>query len=166
MEQNHIFCYRENGTVMWDAIKSCRILLLLLKNWFGPWCFWIECPNVVRPLRSVHILFKKFIFQDFMYVHFTCLMVCRLPFDWKNPFGYLIAASFQYTVAVHAAIFLTCISTLGLGAFLFTIAVNKVCTQNSLVICKKAKYRKSQRHVLRRLLEFVQFHSSVKQLSF
>lgn len=95
---------------------------------------------------------------------FSPFAKCRLPFDWKNPQGYLIAITLQYIIGIYAITFVGCIVTLGFGTFLFAVAVNKISKQSLSTIRKKAKHKSNE--TLRRLYEFVQFDSSVKQLSF
>lgn len=160
MEWNHIFCCCKSGTFMRYFIKTCWFFLLLFYNWSGSWGFWIASPNVVCLLLSFY--------AHYMMKYEICFFLfekCRLPFDWKNPIGYLIAVTLQYIIAIYAAIFMSCIVTLGFGAFLFAVAVNKISKQSLYTICKKAKHKTSQTHLLKRLHEFIHFYSSVKQLS-
>ena len=98
-------------------------------------------------------------------VTLNCIKIQRLPFDWRNPFGFLVAIAIQYVMLSYTLIVAAVMMTLAIGAYLFGMAASK-CIKGSLFnISRNIKARRSRKHVMKQVIEFVEFHSTVKQLS-
>lgn len=95
----------------------------------------------------------------------SLIHLCRLPFNWKTPIGYLIALSAEYA-SVHSALFgFTPVTSFFVGsAFLTTCFVRDI--ENELpqlnVIARSTRSRKK---MMERFCYIVRFHSDAKQLS-
>lgn len=76
----------------------------------------------------------------------------------------MIAVSYQYVAAKYCFTFVACLISFGLGIFLFAIAAIDDVKNDLRVINEKAKFKRKRLHALKRLANFVQFHSSLKQL--
>lgn len=92
----------------------------------------------------------------------------RLPFDWRNPFGYFIAMVIEYAIASYAMTLGALTVATGVGAYLYMIASSKCIKVSLFSIGRRATtiYDDDQTHrTLDHFVEFIQFHSFVKQLS-
>lgn len=91
----------------------------------------------------------------------------RIPFDWQNPLGYLIAVAFQYTGAVCCSIFIFSASFLGIGCYLFLKAIiTKVITNDLKLINENAAASNTKRFLTLNLFaDFIQTYSTLKKLS-
>lgn len=88
-------------------------------------------------------------------------------FDTKNPFGYLCACSLQYVHLAYEAYFVSNLSTLGIGAFLFAMAAIKDLKRilrSTDAQCAQCETEENWIKALNQIREFVQMHSAVKQL--
>ena len=89
----------------------------------------------------------------------------RLPFDWKTPFGYVIATIFITiaTFAVLYALTLT-LSFYASSCFLFNSFAKDITNNLSVLIVVEQSHR-SHRHLKEYLCKIIQLNSNVKQLS-
>lgn len=121
--------------------------------------WWVEW-NSVRDF-----LWHKICWHSFSKIK---LKTPRFPFDTKNPIGFLVACSFQYTHLGYECFFISNLVTLGLGSFILALtaikdlkgilrSMNDQCTNNR----SKRKRLEAYKH----LREFVQMHSALKELS-
>lgn len=93
------------------------------------------------------------------------LLIQRLPFDWKNPSGFLLAICFQYAALFYASRYLACFLTLAFGLFMFTFSYVKDMIAQVHSIDKYAKAKLSEQDVLNRLAEIIDMHSDIRVLS-
>lgn len=91
-------------------------------------------------------------------------ILLRFPFDWKNPLGYSIAIAVQYITAAYGLLFLASLVIFGMVTFFFANALIKDINGLLQTINKNAKVKKNRDRILKQLLEFIQYHSDVKQL--
>lgn len=89
----------------------------------------------------------------------------RLPFDWKNPLGYLIAACLQYVMTKCFFIYVASLSSFGIGFYLFSMAMSEDMKLNLNSIKRDSKTRRHQSEAIKQLAKFVQIHTLSKQLS-
>lgn len=92
----------------------------------------------------------------------------RLPFDWKNPVGYLIAVLCQCTLLINAFRYVACLMTLGIASYIYTFklldeALRILPAINDSV--KKSKTHQQQQHTFKLLVNFIRLHADIKQLS-
>ena len=86
----------------------------------------------------------------------------RLPFDWKDPMGYICASTFQYLLGVGMFFIIASLLSIGIGAFLFAVRASTDITNNLELINESIKTNRSRERVLKYLSDFVQFHGDVK----
>lgn len=89
----------------------------------------------------------------------------RYPFDWKNPFGFLICAALQYRMILHTLRLVASVLSLALGTFLFAISSVKDLKCELVSINEMAKRKKTRLGVARKLYNFLEIHSDLKRLS-
>lgn len=83
----------------------------------------------------------------------------------QNPFVYLIAATYQYIVLAYAFLFMACVLSIGIGAFLFQLTVNADIKRNLRSINECAKSQRFGLHAaFNELFDTIQLHSDTKQL--
>lgn len=88
----------------------------------------------------------------------------RLPFDWKNPFGYLAAFALQYCGQSFLLFGFANGASAAIGAYMFIISmINDI--EISLKLIGKSVKSKDQMEMLKTFVDTVQFHGIVKQLS-
>lgn len=90
---------------------------------------------------------------------------CRFPFDWRNPLGYLIALALQCVVVSYLLLVGSCGMALAIGSYLYFMASNKCIKGNLLSINQWTGGNKNSQQISNQFIEFIQFHSRVKQLS-
>lgn len=98
------------------------------------------------------------------------VLIERFPFNWRNPFGYLIAASIQCIEVLNSLTFVACMISLGVGAFLFAVAGAKAATIILKEINENAKSKnknklENRQRILKQLAAYIQFHWSLKKFS-
>lgn len=90
---------------------------------------------------------------------------CWLPFDWKNPLGYAIAAFVQYIMTVYVFLIATSLLCAGFECLLIAITLVDDLKEYLIEINENGKLKKNQSKPLKQFADFVQFHSLVIQLS-
>lgn len=83
-----------------------------------------------------------------------------------NPFGYTAAFIVEYTAFWYVHCNIACMISLGFGSFLLSIALIKHTKRNIHVINKDINFRMRRLHTSEKLSQFIQFHATLKQLSF
>lgn len=86
----------------------------------------------------------------------------RFPFDWKTPFGYLIAFRLQYITLAHVFQFIALLVSVGIGFFLLTITMLKDLKRTVRAL---KSYNQNEMLSMNQLYDFIKFHSITKQLS-
>lgn len=107
-----------------------------------------------------------FTFSICIFIQNNFWVLQRLPFDWKNLYGYLAAVIFQYIVT--ACIFLVVSSTLsmGIGTMIFQLAMLKDLRYSLQEIHNNATTTdENGRQALDQISVFIDFHLLIKQLS-
>lgn len=89
----------------------------------------------------------------------------RFPFDWKCASGYLIAIVLQFLAIAEGLIFLTCLTSLVLGYFLFAFSFTKDVSNNLRSLNDLASTGSCEADIFKEFNGFVSFHSHLKQLS-
>lgn len=89
----------------------------------------------------------------------------RFPFNWKNPVGFLVAISIQYTITAYGLTFCACVFGLAVGCFLYVIALNKIIKASLFNFSQNTRAKIDQIILLEQLIEFIELHSGAKQLS-
>ena len=89
----------------------------------------------------------------------------RLPFDWKNPIGYLIAAPFQYTLLLNPLRYMATMVSLGVGTFLFTHSMTEDGKADLRLANEAAHKTETSDEMFEHLSRFLHAHSDVKELS-
>lgn len=89
----------------------------------------------------------------------VCVNCDRVPFDWKNPAGYFIAATLQFIMIGFDLFYIACITSFGVGSYLFVISVVKDVKSNTNLINHSAKDKKNRLQTLKQLSEFIDINS-------
>lgn len=102
----------------------------------------------------------------------TRVNVYRLPFDWKNPVGYLIAVAFQCALIVSPLRYITCMMSIGFAIYVVTAAISRatITDLQSINESINAPRREPDQQSLcadmfKRLIKFIVIHSDAKQFS-
>lgn len=89
----------------------------------------------------------------------------RLPFDWRNPVGYLIAAPFQYILLENPLRYLATMLSIGAGMFLFTISMTEDGKTDLRAANDCVHTNQSSDAMFEHLSTFLRDHSNIKELS-
>lgn len=114
--------------------------------------------------KSINLLnyFIKISELELNAVRFTL----RFPFDTNNPIGYLFAFCLQYFIVNCFAFFATNLLSTLVGSFLIGIALTNDMKNDPKLMNNFAKMRKNRLQTMRqKIYDFVEFNSTVKQLS-
>lgn len=87
------------------------------------------------------------------------------PFDWENPFGYLIAVILQCLMTFNLLLYATSLLSIALGIYLFVASANEFMENDLRSINKWAKQKKSASDILELFSRFIYSHVEIKQLS-
>lgn len=92
----------------------------------------------------------------------------RFPFNWKNPYGYLIAFALQYIMVLNLHFFVACAVSTGIGIYLwastFTLDIkNHIRIVNDIVNLGNSD--DNHLRLSKQLYETIEFFTVVKQLS-
>lgn len=89
----------------------------------------------------------------------------RVPFDMKNPLGFLMALTMQGTMFCYGMTVGSYVLALAAGAYSYGIALSK-CIKGSLFCINRSTLAKiDQSILLEQFAEFIDLHSSTEQLS-
>lgn len=127
----------------------------LFYDWYGQRCFGASTSNVVSFSWHIPIWFHSFS------KHFTK----RFPYDWKNPFGYLVTVVAQFLLLIYPCQYLGCFTVLAFGAFMFSVAFVKILKNELRSVNKMATRKKLRKRMYKQLSHFIWSHSNAKQLS-
>lgn len=157
MHQTSRFAHGESFTGLRDVPAIFRQLLHVFHLRFGKRCLQNALSSLVR-LKG-QISYAKTIFMVFFSLGH------RLPFDWQNPLGYLVAFSFQFTVTWYLLLTILCTSIFAIGTCLTLLSLAEDIKCELHAIKLSATFGKNRLEMLQRFKRFVEFHSFVKQLS-
>lgn len=89
----------------------------------------------------------------------------RLPFDWKNPLGYLVAVAATSIMASDPLHYMGCFLFLFYGVYMFSISIVKDLKGQLHSINKLARGKKCRADMYKKLSKFIRLHADIKQLS-
>lgn len=89
----------------------------------------------------------------------------RLPFNWNCPVGYLIAISLEWTLLAYVCFTILILVVSGIAVYLFATTIIKDIKSILKVIDKNSRIRKNRKTILKQLIEFIDLHSAIRQLS-
>ena len=92
----------------------------------------------------------------------SLFLISRLPFDYRNPFGYLVAIGIQLMLLWYSDMIGGCVIALACGSYLCAIDGSKCIKESLFSITRNANNRND---LMEQLIEYIQFHSHMKQLS-
>lgn len=92
----------------------------------------------------------------------------RFPFEWKNPFGFLIAFALQYIMLSFALKIGVCVLALAIGLYVYAMAAAKCINKNLLDISRSCRLNgvgiESDRKIIwDRLVGHIEYDSSMKR---
>lgn len=58
-----------------------------------------------------------------------------------------------------------CVLTLGIGSYFYAIAASQCIKENLFAIAESCRYKAKRKLICKQLIEFIEFHTQVKQLS-
>lgn len=166
MEWNHFYSGNENSTAIYNAADMCWQLCHLLQHRSGTWFISIAISNMVR--NFIMTAFPMCGAQNSVkcFLPLFALLPNRIPFEWKNPIGYLFAIFFEYILFGFAYYLIACSFTLVIGAHWFAISVTKEIQGILHSIKDKTRAKSNQSNELNVLFaEFIDTHGAIKQLS-
>lgn len=89
----------------------------------------------------------------------------RLPFDWRSPFGYLIAVTLTVFVAIYEMCLYANLSSLGIGCFLFSTSSTRKLQDSLYTVNERARFEEGRTRTTKQITEFIEWYSIMKQLS-
>ena len=90
----------------------------------------------------------------------------RFPFDWKNPWGFLLTAIITFALIQFILWYAAHIISYAIGMDLYTVSLAEDIRRHLKVINGIAKTGTIDRmNIHRQFSEYNQFHSNAKQLS-
>lgn len=89
----------------------------------------------------------------------------RLPFNWKTPFGYMIATIFFLAATCAVLYALTLTLSFYAGACYFFISFSKDISNDVPLLIVGGKSKRSHQKMKARFCKIIQLNSTVKQLS-
>lgn len=93
------------------------------------------------------------------------ILPSRLPFDWKNPKGYLIAVVIQYIFTFNTTFAAASVVTLLIGAYIAISLLVHDLINTIGSFHKNIQQKKNRNKCPAQLFAFITLHSSAKQLS-
>lgn len=93
------------------------------------------------------------------------LLLCRLPFDWKCPSGYLVAIVLQWFAMIYACFSIMIVITTGIASYLYLNAVTKDIKCILKPMNKRSNSKNHCKHIHKHFIDFIDLHSAIKQLS-
>lgn len=89
----------------------------------------------------------------------------RLPFDWKNPVGYLIAAIIQHIIVLIVFAVIACFTAWGVSMYMFEALMAKDIRKLLYSLNRNAQTNKNKLQAMQQLRIYITFHGDLKQLS-
>lgn len=91
--------------------------------------------------------------------------ICRLPFNWQCPIGYMIAIILQWIAFTYLCFSAMLTNMTGFTFFLFVTAITKdiKCILNA--IDEKSEIENEPKQIYNQFAEFVDLYGAIKQLS-
>lgn len=142
-EEMLFICHCQCGEFIWENSFLLMIELILNKI--------IICVIFIRLIDNLLNIVSNLFFN--------------IPFDWKNPIGYLIAVILQLIVTLYSMCYMGSFLSLAFGTFLFTISIAKDLKSILISINKRVNKKPKNSQLLKLLIKFHQLHTDLKQLS-
>lgn len=112
---------------------------------------WYVCKKITQMIDLTPQVFDLIIGSSISY--WLCIKhILRLPYDWKNPIGYLVAVSALLLWALF-------------GVFMFATALVKDLNGVLHSINSMINDKESRNEMYKELSEFIRIHANAKQLS-
>lgn len=92
-------------------------------------------------------------------------LLCSVPFDWKNPLGYLVVFVIQSIIVWHNFCFTSAMVSFAIGIFLFVTALLKDVIRCLHQFNSKVKLKKNRSDADQKLPKIIEYLSTIKQLS-
>lgn len=93
------------------------------------------------------------------------ISMLRVPFNWKSPIGFLIAMTVQCTIITYMAMIGACVLAVAIGSYFYTMAASKCIKENLFTVTENCRDKSKRKLIRVQLIEFIDFHTQVKQLS-
>lgn len=90
---------------------------------------------------------------------------CWFPFNWKNPFGYLVACALQYILIRYLFIFVVFCVYFEIGFYFLLVSIADDIKRCIKSLNQNAKSKRKRLKLSKEFGDFIQFHSHTKQLS-
>lgn len=115
--------------------------------------------------RAIFSIILIWMFEAVIQKHLPFPPLTRLPFNWRTPFGYLIAFSIQYVTVHNMAQIFACYVNFFFGLYQMLMSLVEDIKSELTILCEPADTNNHPIDVKQKLSEFIEFHSEVKQLS-
>lgn len=89
----------------------------------------------------------------------------RFPFDTQQPIGYVLAVILQFFMLRYILLFSASLLSMVVGFFFMTISLTKDIENELRLINDCAKIKNHRSKAMKQLCKFIEFHSTLKQLS-
>lgn len=89
----------------------------------------------------------------------------RIPFDWKNPTGYLVADTALILCGGIPLQYVACFIFLPFGVFMFQTEIVKDLERMLHTVNKMARAKTFRMRMYKKLSQFIRLHADTKQLS-
>lgn len=95
---------------------------------------------------------------------FSPFSVQRLPFDYRNPVGYLIAIIIHFLMIWYELMIGACVVSFAFGCYFFVIAMSKSIKASLFAIDRSIGDKIDEKLMLDQLVEFIDLRATGKQL--
>lgn len=96
----------------------------------------------------------------FFYMNF------RLPFDWENPGGFLIASIVIYMLLMNLFIFMACELSTGIGTYILVTSITDDIKNEFLSFSQIVRSKRNHVKHMKQLTDLIQYHSTGKRFGF
>lgn len=96
---------------------------------------------------------------------FFKIIVSRIPFDWKTPFGYVIAVAIQFFIVVKTLQCDGCLLSIALAGFTWAMSIGRDLKRILSSINENLMNQQPRYQIQKQLIEFIDLHSRLKELS-
>lgn len=101
-----------------------------------------------------------------MHIELCFCHIKRFPFDWRNPFGYLVTIIISYTFYWYELMIGACTISLAFGIYFYLLAMSKTIKDNLFFINNQSIDAKINKQLmLNQIVEFIDLHTFATQLS-
>lgn len=157
--------YKNHTTMSNGTIYECE-LLSLFQHRSRKRLVLLSYGNLVsNSVCSFQITMKKnsYFYASFELIHFTS--IDRIPFDWRNPLGYLFAAILLSPSIFYCPIVVFCDLFLAFGVCCHLIAFTHDIKSEIEEFHDQSKIDMNKSEFIKIFRDIVELHSTTKQLS-